>query len=188
LIALIEVFGLALAAWLGIFGGILEIAGFGLVAVELVRAQRKELGHAGPFQFILTWARWIRLRWRRLMGKSVTHYASATMTAGGTISGRGKARAGTSSNDVADRLRVLEENFERLDNEVDRHRRELDARIDEETAAQQAALAEFRSRVETRESEERTAFANSAKLQWLGIALFVLGAMASAAANVVGAS
>ena len=82
---------------------------------------------------------------------------------------------------------MLEENFKQLDNEVADHRQELDERISKEAETQQAALAEFRDQVQARAEKEREAFARSAVLQWWGIALFVLGACASAAANVVGA-
>ena len=127
------------------------------------------------------------MRWRRLRGKTVTHEASAALTDTATVSGRVSARLGTESEEFADRIRVLEENFKQLDNEVAAHRRELDKRIGKETEAQQVALAEFRDQVQARAEEDREAFARSAVLQWWGIALFVLGACVSAAANVVGA-
>lgn len=185
-VATLDVFGLKPAAWLAILGAILEAFGFLLVAVELTRAQRRELGTAGPFQFLLTFGGWVRIRWRRLRGKMVTHEGSAALAGTATVSGRGSARVGTESKEFADRIRVLEENFKQLDNEVAAHRQELDERIGKEAKAQQAALAEFRDQVQARAEKDREAFAKSAVLQWWGIALFVLGACVSAAANVVG--
>ncbi len=186
-VSTLDIFGLRPAAWLAIFGAILEILGFMFVAVELIRAQRRELGTAGPFQFLLTFGGWVRIGWRRLRGKTVAHEASAALTGTVSLAGRMSARMGTESDEVADRIRVLEENFKQLDNEVAGHRQELDERISNEAETQQAALAEFRNQVQTQAEKEREAFAKSAALQWWGIALFVLGACASAAANVVGA-
>jgi hypothetical protein len=188
LTATLSVVGLKPAAWLAILGALLEISGFSLVAVELARAQRRELGTAGPFQFLLVFGTWARVRWRRLLGKSTVHEGSANLSGTISLSARGSVRLGTESKDLAERVPILEENFKQLDNEVTDHRRELDERIGKEAEAQQTALAEFRDQVQARVDEERAAFASSAMLQWWGIGLFVLGACASAAANIAGAS
>jgi hypothetical protein len=186
--ALIEFLGLEPAAWLGIVGGALEIFGFALVATELVRAQRRELGHAGPFQFLLDLGSATRIWWRRLRGKTVTHETSAHLSGTTRLTGRGSRRGGTDSEALEDRVRVLEENFEELDGEVTKHRQELDVRIGEEAERVHGALGEFRDEVRAESDQQKAAFADSAKLQWWGIWLFVIGAAASAMANVVGAS
>jgi hypothetical protein len=66
-----------LSALLAAVGALLEIAGFMLVAVELARAQRRELGTAGPFRFLITFTRWARRTYRKLTGKTITHEGSA---------------------------------------------------------------------------------------------------------------
>jgi hypothetical protein len=186
--ALIEIFGLKPAAWLGVLGGSLEILGFALVATELVRAQRRELGTSGPFQPLLNWGFRIRIWWRKLRGKTVTHEMSTHLSGTSKMTGRGSRRSGTESNALEDRVRVLEENFEELDGEVTKHRKELDDRIGRESEKLHGALGDFRNEVRSESERQKAAFADSANLQWFGIGLFVLGAAASAAANVVGAS
>lgn len=187
-IASLDICRLEPAAWLAIVGGILEISGFSLVAVELARAQRRELGTAGPFQFVVVFGQWVKRLYRRVTGKSIVHEASAHLSGIGTVTGRLSARTGTESEELDERMRVLEENFRQLDAEVTQHRSQLDAKIDKESEAHRKALAAFETRVQAQEAEARKAFATSAALQWWGIGLFVLGALTSAAANVVGAS
>ncbi len=187
-LALIEICDLKPAAWLGILGGSLEILGFALVATELVRTQRRELGSAGPFQFLLNWGLALRIRWRKLRGRAVTHEASANLSGTVRATGRASARVRTQSESLEERVRILEENFKQLDAEVEGHRKDLDARIDEESEKQHASLSQFREQVAANEERSKAAFADSAKLQWWGIGLFVIGAAASAMANVVGAS
>jgi hypothetical protein len=186
--ALIEIIGLKPAAWLGIVGGVLEITGFALVATELVRAQRRELGHAGPFQFVLNWANWVRARWARLFGKpqNVTiHVPAAEAVAAGD---RLSLRLSTESDDLAERVRVLETNLRRFGTEVEEQRAELDDRIGKEVTKLEDLIVQLRVDVDAQKEKDRLAFADSAKLQWLGIFLFVFGAGFSASANVVGAS
>jgi len=157
------------SGWLGAVGGVLEITGFALVATELVRAQRRELGHAGPFQFLLNWASGVRIWWRKLRGKTVTHEASAHVTGTVDVSGQLSARTGTESEALEDRVRVLEENFRQLDAEVESHRKELDDRIGKETDKLHGALGDLRGEVRAEAERQKAAFADSAKLQWLGI-------------------
>jgi hypothetical protein len=183
-LALLEFFGLEPSEWLAVVGGALEILGFAIVAVELVRAQRRELGHAGPFQFLVTGGRWIKYRIKKLFGKVETHEISAHLSGTSEMTGRGKARSGTESNELSERLRVLEENLAALDNEVDQHRQELDKRISKEAEALKAQIDALRADIEAKEAEAKEAFATSAVLQWWGVGIFIIGAMCSAAANV----
>jgi hypothetical protein len=174
-------------AWLAVVGALLEIFGFALIATELLRAQWRELGTAGPFQFLVDVTRWIKRKYRKFFGKSVTHTVSvAAGTA--TATGRASARLGTEKTDPKERLRVLEENFKALDQEVTRHRAELDERIGKEAKVLRTALTALEIRTQAREEEDKQAFRASASLQWTGIGFFVLGAGVSAAANIVSCS
>jgi hypothetical protein len=180
---MLEPFGLRPSEWLAIVGGALEILGFALVAVELVRTHRRELGTAGPFQFLVTAGRWIRFRVRKLLGEVKVHEGSAHMAGNVETGGTVSARLGTESPDLGERLRVLESNFALLDQEVTRHRSELDRKIEEEAEAIRTDVRSVRADIAAREAEAREAFKASAALQWWGIGLFVIGAICSAAAN-----
>lgn len=171
---------------LTVLGGTLEILGFAIVATELVRAQRRELGTAGPFQFLVVAGQRLRRGIRRLLGKTEVHEGSAHLNGKATITARGSARSDTQSKEVADRLRVLEENFARLDEEVDQHRQELDEKIDKTSGHLEAQIVALRASLEQKEQEENEAFATSASLQWAGIGVFILGVIASVTANLVG--
>jgi hypothetical protein len=176
------------SGWLGIVGGVLEITGFGLVAVELVRAQRRELGTAGPFQFLLTLGSRLSKRLRRLFGRDVTIRVPLGVAEEVNIAERLKLRLTTQSEDLAQRVKVLESNFKRLEEEWELDRQSLEGQITHEAERREKALNALRADIDSRRDEDREAFAGSARLQWLGIGLFVLGAIASAMANVVGAS
>lgn len=182
--ALLVICGLEPSEWLAIVGGGLEIIGFALVAVELVRAQRRELGTAGPFQFLVTGGRWVKNRVRGLFGRTQAHEASAFGSGTSKATGRAKSRSGTESKDFGERLRVLEENLAALDKEVDLNRRELGKKIEEEAGLLRSDIADLRSDIAAKEAKEKEAFRTSAVLQWWGIGIFVVGAMCSAAANV----
>jgi hypothetical protein len=172
------------SALLGIVGGVLEIIGFALVATELVRAQRRELGHAGPFQFLLnTWS-----RMKGLFGEPEGATIQAPSADALAVGDRVSLNVSTQSEDLADRVRVLETNLRRLTTEVAEHREELDDRIGNESAKLEDRIVQLQSNIDARTEKDKLAFADSAKLQWWGIGLFVVGAAFSAAANVVGAS
>jgi hypothetical protein len=146
---------MSLYVFLTMLGGALEILGFAIVATELVRTQRRELGTAGPFQFLVVAGQRVRRGIRRLLGKTEAHEGSAHLSGKATITGRGSARAGTQSKKVVDRLRVLEENFIRLDNEVTQHRRELDEKIDKASGHLEAQIVAFKASLEQREKKRR---------------------------------
>lgn len=177
-----------LATSLAVVGALLEIAGFMLVAVELTRAQRRELGTAGPFQFLVTFTHWARRTYRKLTGKTITHEGSAHLSGTLKVSGRGSARLETQSEDPAERLRVLEENFRQLDAELAQHREELDAKIHKVSDGQRKALMTLEAKLQAEADAAREVFETSALLQWWGIGLFILGAAASAASNIVSCS
>lgn len=159
-----------------------------LVAVELVRTQRRELGTAGPFQFLLTFTRWVRRSYRKLAGTRITHEGSAHLSGTLEASGRGSARLEIQSEDPAERLRALEENFRQLDAELARHREELDDKIDKASDEQRKALMTLEAKLQAEADAAKEVFETSTLLQWWGIGLFVLGAVASAASNVVSCS
>jgi hypothetical protein len=95
--------------------GVLEIFGFALIAYDLYRLQRHEYGTA---QFIARW----KGRLRRLLGKSKDYPVHVDEMAGTiAMTGRGKARRG-SGEGLEERVDALEENLQRLDEEVDEHR------------------------------------------------------------------
>lgn len=177
---------MSLSALLAALGAALEISGFALVAVELVRTQRRELGTAGPFQFLITFTRWTERIYRKLAGRTITHEGAAELSGTLTAHGRASARLETQSKDPVERLRVLEENFKQLEAEVAQHRDELDDKIDKAVTAQREALAALETKLQAEADAEKKEFAASALLQWWGIGLFVLGAIASAASNIVG--
>jgi hypothetical protein len=175
-----------LSALLAALGAALEIFGFGLVAVELVRTQRRELGTAGPFQFLVTFTQWTRRVYRKVIGKTITHEGSGELSGTINLTGRATARLETQSEDPAERVRVLEENFKQLEAEVAQHRDELDSKIDEANRKQREAMTALEAKLQAEADAEKKAFETSALLQWWGIGLFVLGAIASAASNIVG--
>jgi hypothetical protein len=173
---------------LAALGAALEIFGFMLVAVELVRTQRRELGTAGPFQFLVTFTRWTRQVYRKLTGRTITHEGAVELSGTLSVTGRASARLETQSNDPAERLHVLEENFRQLEAELTQHRDELEAKVDKSSNEQREALMALEAKLQAEADTAKKTFEASASLQWWGIGLFVLGAIASAASNIMGSS
>jgi hypothetical protein len=171
--------------WLNLLGGLLEIAGFTLVAVELLRLERRELGTAGPFQFLVDSVGWVRRKVRRLLRREEVHEAKRVDLSGTAhATSSASARLSTGRPTLEDRVRVLEENFKQLAAEVRQHRLDLDQKIDRATARQEAALGQLREKIQEEKEREKQELKASLSLQWYGIFLFISGVAITVAANV----
>jgi hypothetical protein len=148
-------------------GGVLQILGFVLVAIELGRVQRREFGAPRSVD-------WIRGRLRRLFGRSRTIEASAQGAALSSGSARAVIRTDRGST-LEDHVVALEENLDRLDNEVAANHAEAAAwrsELLEEVSVTRAEMNEQRER----DDEERKSFLRVALLlQTWGTVFFVAG-------------
>jgi hypothetical protein len=150
-----------------IAGGAFQVIGFVLVAIELGRVQRHEFGTP---QFI----EWLRGRLRRLFRRSQTIEASAhgAILSGG--SARGIVRAGRGAT-LEDHVAALEENFDRLDDEVAANRLEVErwrSELIEQLTVTRAEMSEQKQR----DDEERKGFLRTSLLsQTWGTLFFVAG-------------
>lgn len=166
-------------AGLTIAGGVLEIAGFTLVAYELARIQRREFGEPEFLQRL-------RGRLRRLLRRPVTHTAEAeaALAGGGTLRAEGIARRGPGET-LDDRVEALEENLGRLESEIDRREARLAQDIEEVRQSLSEMRAELDRERREREEDRKTSLRASVTLQAWGTALFVVGAILSILGNTV---
>jgi len=166
-------------AGLTIAGGVLEIAGFALVAYELARIQRREFGEPEFLQRL-------RARLRRLLRRSATHTAEASVaiSGGGTVRAEGIARRG-SGETLDERVEALEENLGRLESEIDRREARLAKEIEEVRQSLSEMRAELDQERRAKEDERKASLRVSVTLQAWGTALFVVGAILSILGNTV---
>ncbi len=164
---------------LTIAGGVLEIAGFALVAYELARIQRREFGEPEFLQRL-------RARLRRLLRRSATHTAeaSATISGSGTVRAEGIARRGPGET-LDERVEALEENLGRLESEIDRRGARLAKDIEEVREGLSRMRTELDQERRQKEEEGKTSLRASVTLQAWGTALFVVGAILSVLGNTV---
>jgi hypothetical protein len=175
--------------WLSILGGVLEITGFLLVAVELFRTQRREFGTPTPIRLFRQARDRVRIRIRRLLGRTKTHLGSGTLTAKVNLTASAKAqlRRGWGKT-LEDHVSALEKNLAELDREVEEHRAELDQAIKGVSDDLKAMRVDLEQQWKEREDDQREFLRTSVTLQWWGIGLFVLGTAISAVANVISCS
>jgi len=174
---------------LNIAGIALEATGFLIVAVELFRTQRRETGNPKIVQTFIDRGRWVRGKWRRLLGKAKTVEVGTAIESNIAVgdSVRGIVRTGRGKT-LEDHLAALEKNFTRLDKEVEEQRTELAKEIDELRTELLGTHREIEDAQKRREEEEREFRRTSHALQWTGIGLFVLGISFSGVANIISCS
>jgi hypothetical protein len=179
---------MCLSTALTLIGGAFEIAGFLFVSIDLYRLQRHEFGPLW-LERAVAFSRTALIRtWRKLTGKTTTHYGSASVTLGASGSmgsAQSTLRAGTTGKSLETRIEALELNFRELDKEVDKQRVELNQAIREVQANLDETLGDLRQKQELREEQERTLRRRSLRFQWAGIPLFLLGVAFSVAGNVI---
>lgn len=164
---------------LTIAGGVLEIAGFALVAYELARIQRREFGEP---EFLKR----LRLRLRRLLRRSVTVTAEAggAIAIGGNARAEGVARRGPGDT-LDERVEAIEENIGRLEAEMNRRQTRLVAEIKDVREKQTMMRSELDQERQAKEEERKAALRTSVTLQAWGTGLFVLGTVLSILGNTV---
>jgi len=89
---------------------------------------------------------------------------------------------------LEDRVSALEENFALLDKEVEEHRDDLDKSVADLGTEFRETQAELERQWREDKESERAFREDFVSLRWLGIGLFVVGAFASGAANVISCS
>lgn len=180
---------MVLCVWLNITGGLLEIAGFALVAYELFRTQRRELGDPKPLVLVMRAQERLVAFLRKLLRKprevTIKAEPATAYAVGGSVKIKIRQDRGQT---LEDHVAALESNVAELEKEVETHRRELDeaiAGVSKDLKEMQVALELQR---QERKEEDQEILRTSVTLQWWGIGLFVAGVAASVAANVVSCS
>jgi hypothetical protein len=164
---------------LTIAGGALEIAGFGLVAWELARIQRREFGEP---EFV----RRLRARLRKLFGRPRrVAELSATLSAEGTLRASGRVRARPGDDTLEERVQALEKNFGYLEDELDHYHTSLEKGLDDLRKKLDDMQAELDRERREREEERKASLRTSVTLQAWGTGLFVLGTILSVLGNTV---
>jgi hypothetical protein len=155
---------------LTIVGGVFEIFGFGLVAYELARIQRREFGEP---EFLKR----LRARLRRIFKRSshqTVAVGSATATAEGAL--RIQARVRQSPGQTLEaRIEALEKNFYELEAEIDLQNATFGGDIEELSKKLDEIRAELDQERRKRDVERRASLRSSVALQAWGTGLFVLG-------------
>lgn len=167
----------------------MEIAGFALVAYELFRTQRRELGDPWLLARLKASKDRIVAVVRKVFRRTKVHEMSANLT--GTIKLTGTLTASRRrgrGQTLEDHVAALEENFAELEKEVEGHRAELDRAIEEVHDELRETRDELKLERREREEEENELLRASVTLQWWGISLFVAGVITSVAANVISCS
>ena len=154
--------------WLTAVGGVLEVAGFGLVAWELTRIQRQEFGTP---QFILRVRGWLR----RLLRRPRVVELSAAM-GGGVGSMRANLRVRQVPGEtLEERVTALESNFEHLEGELSERSRAFDQRFESVEKTQREMRADIEQQQREQEEHRRESLRSSVALQAWGTVLFVIG-------------
>lgn len=154
--------------WLTIVGGALEGFGFGLVALELTRIQRREFG--AP-QFIRRIKGWVR---RLLRRPQVVKLSAAAGGGGGVGKARLRVRRAPGET-LEERVSALEENLGHLEGELDERTRESEQRSESIEQAQRDMRADLDQRRREQEEQQRESLRTSVTLQTWGMLLFVVG-------------
>jgi hypothetical protein len=165
---------------LTIAGGAFEIVGFGLVAYELARIQRREFGEP---KFLVR----IRTRLRKIFRRSrhqTVKVGAAVATASGSASVRGRVRRDP-GNTFESRVEALERNFQHLEVEFDQSRARLEQSISELRKMLDGMRTELEREREEKDEERKVSLRTSVTLQAWGTGLFVFGAILSVMGNTV---
>ena len=154
-----------------------EVVGLGLVAVELTRVQRRDLGTP-------RWLQRVENAGRRLTGRPAVRQVVGLDSAVAVDSAVGlRVWRGASVPDVDHRLAALEANVETLRDEGDQRHADLEKRVTQQSKRVDELLADVDRQHAEREGERREQLRESVTLQWWGTGLFVVGAILGGLAN-----
>jgi hypothetical protein len=155
-----------------------EVVGLGLVAVELTRVQRRELG---PWR----WTRRVRA-W--LPRRTATRHTQPAELAGhlrGSSSMWGELTTGpTQVPTIDERVASLEANLDALRDQADQRQAAMEQRLTTVSSRVDEVRADVDRQHAEREAERREQLRESVTLQWWGTGLFVIGAILGGLANV----
>jgi hypothetical protein len=160
-----------------VLGVLFEVAGLGLLAWQLARVQRHELG--------IGWLASVQSMWRVLKGARFVSRSVTLRAAGGRATARGDiARVGAGrGTTVESRLDALERNQAAMDEEIDARFREQDDLREALEHSIRAMEARVRREEDAREDERLTRLRESVAYQWIGTVLFFTGAVLAGVAN-----
>jgi hypothetical protein len=168
------------AAALTVIGGLMEVAGFGLIVAQLVRVQRREFGTP---ESIARAQNWIRHHTARLLGRrkgATVHAAGVSMSARASLSGTASVWRDMSDS-APDRLDAIAANLNELHAIVDR----LGSRHEHATAGLpgdvDATRTELREHTAEEEAQRKAELRASIKWEAWGVALFLAGTVCSVA-------
>jgi len=160
---------------LTIAGAAFEVAGLALLAWQITRIQRAEFGTPRFLQ---------RLRnfFRPPLPQTIHAEGIASVSGGGNVTARGRR---TSSASVEERLSSLEQQHADLERKVDESRKGLEARIAEINETVASVDASLKSAQNEQARKRRQDLRSTVHVQSVGTGLFFLGAVLSAAGNLV---
>jgi hypothetical protein len=163
-------------AWI-IVGGVLQMAGFVLVAVDLARIQHREFGLPESL-------RRIQRLWRRLLRRPqvATIGTAEEINLVDELWLRQRRHRGQT---LEDHVAALEINFQHLEKELDLHRERVEERLKGIQEELREAQAAWSRRQQEREQDDKMFLRTSIILQSLGIMLFVVGTSFSIIGSVV---
>jgi hypothetical protein len=179
--------------WLNILGGVLEISGFLLVAVELFRTQRREFGTPKAAKLLIRSERSLVRSLRRLTLFRRPHEAAKELESkpayltGLTAAGRSNTSMELTAGPPTLEKRVwkLENELQKLSSQIAADRKKAMGDLDRLRDAQSKRLTSLEQTREEREERQREFLHTSVMLQWWGIGLFVCGTVASVLSNVI---
>jgi len=161
---------------LNFVGGAFEVAGFAVIAWELARLQRRELGAPES---------WTRLRgwFRHTFGQARAIEINLGEAAGTSDTALGLSIRKSGGRTPELRLSALEENLKRLEEETSKR----DADLEADVSKLQTEIQELRDRLQQQraeaEQERKEALRSSIAFQATGTGLFVIGTVLSVIAN-----
>ncbi len=171
---------------LTVTGGVLEIAGFGLVVAQLVRVQRREFGTPQTIKRTRTWL-WhqvAQLLPRRRKDATV-HAASASLSATASMAGHAMAWHNMDPG-RADRVDAIAQNLEQLHERVDRLAKKQGDRISDLRRDVDATRAALHGHTAEQEEQRKAELRASITWEAWGVVLFLAGIMCSVAGSLVG--
>lgn len=164
---------------LTVLGGIAEVLGLVLIALELTLVQRREFPGRGPLARLLRWLQRLRAR----LGRQKAAMGIASISGGGSVSASGSARVETAPQTLEGRVERLERQHTELEQRMTGLAEEVARRANELQQKLAEQREELGGRIDQLEQERLQHLEQSLRLQWPGILLFVVGVVLSVAGN-----
>lgn len=169
---------------LTVLGGIAEVLGLVLVALELTLVQRREFPGRGPWARLLRWLQRLRAR----LGNQKAATGSANLSGAASASSSGWARLETAPQSLEGRVERLELRHTELEQRMAEVAEDVSRRANELRQQLADQRGDLGGRIDQLEQERLEQLEQSLRLQWPGTLFFIAGVVLSVAGNALPSS